>query len=746
MSTEPNAAVAGDAGPPPWAAGASRATAATCPALRALCAVARLHHIAADPGHLAHHLGLAPGVHAAPDDLLLAARHIGLKAQWVHSRADRLPLVPLPALALLHGTQPDTLRVVVLAQCDGERVLLQDPGASEAGQMQIEAVEVFCRTWSGQLLLLASHATLAGEPARFDFSWFVPSLVKYRALLGEVLLISFMLQLFALVSPLFFQVVMDKVLVHRGLATLDVLVLGLLLVVVFESLLTGLRAYVLSHTTSRIDVELGSRLFRHLLQLPLSYFQVRRVGDSVARVRELENIRQFLTGSTLTVLLDVVFSVVFVGVMCLYSVQLTLVVLASVPIYLVLSMAVSPVLRKRLDTKFARGAENQALLVETITGIQTVKASALEPAFGRRWERQLAAYVSASFKTQNLAAWAHEAVNLTGKLVNAVTLWFGAHLVMDNQLTVGQFVAFNMFAQRVAQPIMRMAQLWTDFQQTGISMARLGDILDTRSEVPAASGAQMPTIRGRITLDAVGFRYHPAGKPVLQDVQLDIRPGEVVGIVGRSGSGKSTLTKLMQRLYTPDQGRVLVDGIDISLMDASQLRRQIGVVLQENLLFNRSVRENIAISDPAAPIELVARAAQLAGAHDFVSDLPQAYDTVVGEQGCAISGGQRQRIAIARALFTNPRILILDEATSALDYESEAALQRNMQHICRGRTVLVIAHRLSSVRHADRIVVLDGGRIVELGNHVALLQIPNGIYARLWQLQDGTGPAPEATV
>ncbi len=308
---------------------------------------------------------------------------------------------------------------------------------------------------------------------------------------------------------------------------------------------------------------------------------------------------------------------------------------------------------------------------------------------------------------------------------------------MDNQLTVGQFVAFNMFAQRVAQPTMRMAQLWTDFQQTGISMARLGDILNTRTEVAPASAAQLPPLQGRITLDNVAFRYRPEATPVLHHISLDIRPGEVIGIVGRSGSGKSTLTKLVQRLYTPESGRILVDGVDISLIDAAQLRRQVGVVLQENLLFNRSVRENIAIADPAAPIEAVVYAAKLAGAHDFIGELTEGYDTLVGEQGSSLSGGQRQRIAIARALFTNPRILILDEATSALDYESEAIVQRNMAHICQGRTVLVIAHRLSAVRHANRIVVLDKGRIVEMGPHDTLVQKPQGLYAQLWRMQDG---------
>ena len=706
-------------------------------ALAALCLIARLHQVAADPAHLAHQLGWTASHQPSLTDLLLAAKHLGLKAKLSRTTTDRLALSPLPALAVLRDAT-GTERSVVLAQCDGQRVLFQDPsGAVQGGRPVIEPLSVFASQWTGDLILITSRASLAGELAKFDFSWFIPSLVKYRKLFGEVLVVSLFLQLFALVSPLFFQVVMDKVLVHKGLTTLDVLVVGLLVVVVFESVLTTLRTYVFSHTTSRIDVELGARLFRHLVSLPLAYFQSRRVGDSVARVRELENIRSFLTGNAITLVLDLMFSVIFIAVMFAYSVPLTLIVLVSLPLYVLLSLTLLPILRARLNEKFARGAENQALLVETITGIQTVKANALEPALAKRWDDQLAAYVAASLRTSTLASYGHEGINLIGKIVSAVMLWYGARLVMDQQLSVGQFVAFNMFAQRVAQPIMRMAQLWTDFQQTGISMARLGDILNTRTEVPPATAAQLPALKGRIQFDQVSFRYRPEAPPVLHGLTLDVRPGEVIGIVGRSGSGKSTLTKLVQRLYTPEQGRVMVDGIDISLIDAAQLRRQIGVVLQENLLFNRSVRENIAIADPAAPIEMVMRAAQLAGAHEFVSELPEGYDTIVGEQGASLSGGQRQRIAIARALFTNPRILIFDEATSALDYESEAILQRNMSAICKGRTVIIIAHRLSSVRQAHRIIAMDKGRIVEEGAHDALVQRPKGLYAYLWAMQSG---------
>jgi subfamily B ATP-binding cassette protein HlyB/CyaB len=390
--------------------GATDAPASDLPSsgsLAALCLIARLHHVAADPEQLAHQLGLSASQPVGPVELLLAAQHLGLKAKHVRSEMDRLTRAPLPALARLRDG-----RTVVLAQCDGQRVLFMDAsgaGTSQAPRPTIEPVAVFAEQWTGELLLIASRASLAGELAKFDFSWFIPSLVKYRRLLGEVLAISLFLQLFALVSPLFFQVVMDKVLVHRGLTTLDVLVIGLVIVVLFESALTALRTYVFSHTTSRIDVELGARLFRHLLALPLAYFQARRVGDSVARVRELENIRSFLTGNALTLVLDVLFSVIFVAVMCAYSVPLTLIVLVSLPLYVGLSLLLVPVLRARLNEKFVRGAENQSLLVEAVTGIQTVKASALEPSLSRRWDEQLAAYVSASFKTSTLASYGHEA-------------------------------------------------------------------------------------------------------------------------------------------------------------------------------------------------------------------------------------------------------------------------------------------------------------------------------------------------
>ena len=693
--------------------------------LTCLVMLARFHQIAADPGQLAHQFK-ASGVDFGESEILLAAKHLGLQAKTAKISLDRLDRTPLPAMAA-----DNSGGYFILARYDSDKALIHDPKAERPTVVSRD--ELLLR-WNGELILFSSRASMIGEMAKFDFSWFIPAVVKYRRLLYEVLLVSFVLNLFALVTPLFFQVVMDKVLVHRGLTTLDVIAFGLLVVSIFEVVLSGLRSYVFAHTTSRIDVELGARLFRHLLHLPLGYFQARRVGDSVARVRELENIRAFLTGNSITVVLDVLFSVVFIGVMLFYSGWLTLIVLASLPLYFVIALVITPLLRSRLHEKFNRGAENQAFLVETVSGIDTLKSMAVEPQMQRRWDAQLASYVSAGFKSATLSTLAHECTNLVGKLVTVGTLWLGARLVIEGGLTVGQLIAFNMLAGRVAQPIMRLAQLWTDFQQTGISVQRLGDILNTPTEAAGAKSS-LPPIAGRITFDQVNFRYRPDTAEVLKGINLDITPGEVIGIVGRSGSGKSTLTKLIQRLYVPERGRVLIDGMDLTLIDTASLRRQIGVVLQENVLFNRTLRENIALADPGAPLEQVILAAKLAGAHEFILELPEAYDTMVGEHGSTLSGGQRQRIAIARALMSEPRILIFDEATSALDYESERVIQNNMQAICQGRTVIIIAHRLSAVRHANRILVMDHGQIVEAGTHAELLEHEVGHYSRLHRLQ-----------
>jgi len=696
------------------------------PGLAALVMLLRFQGVAADAAQIHHRLGV-PTV--GVPEMLRCAKDFGLKARTFVTGWARLAKTPVPALVVLRDGS-----FLLLGKVGDDKALVQSPTGTRPEVVTRAQLE---KVWDGQLVLMTKRVGLTDLARRFDVTWFLGAIHKYRHRLAEVLVASFFLQVLALVSPLFFQIVIDKVLVHRSLSTLDVLVVGLLTIALFETGLGILRTYVFAHTTNRIDVELGARLFRHLLALPIAYFQSRRVGDSVARVRELENIRNFLTSSALTIVIDLLFTVVFFAVMFLYSPLLTWIVLGSIPFYLVISAAATPLFRARLDEKFKRGAENQAFLVESVAGVETLKAMAIEPQMQRRWEEQLAGYVAASFRVISLGNTASQLVQLISKVVMGAILYYGAQLVIGGDLTVGELVAFNIFAGRVTSPILRLAQIWQDFHQARLSIDRLGDILNTTAE-PTYNPARaaLPPVRGSITFDHVDFRYRADGQQVLHDINLEIQAGQTVGIVGPSGSGKSTLAKLSQRLYVPERGRVLVDGVDLAMIDPAWLRRQMGIVLQENVLFNCSIRDNIALADPTIPMERIITAATLAGAHDFILELPEGYDTVVHERGSSLSGGQRQRVAIARALVTNPRILIFDEATSALDYESERVIQQNMRQISKDRTVLIIAHRLSAVRFADRIITIDRGRVVEDGTHEELVRL-GGRYAMLYRTQAG---------
>lgn len=385
---------------------------------------------------------------------------------------------------------------------------------------------------------------------------------------------------------------------------------------------------------------------------------------------------------------------------------------------------------------YTRNADNQSFLVESVTAMNTIKAMAISPQMVDHWDKLLAAYVQAGFKVTKLAMIGQQGVQLIQKLVMVITLWLGAHLVISGDLSIGQLIAFNMLAGQVAMPVVRLAQLWQDFQQVGISVERLGDILNTPTEMPK-SHISLPKIKGDIFFEDVSFKYQLEGNVIINKLSFSVSEGQIIGIVGRSGSGKSTIAKLIQRLYIPTEGKIKIDGQDLALLDPNWLRKQIGVVLQENVLLNRSIRDNIAISSPGISIEKVIHAAKLAGAHDFICELDEGYDTIVGEQGAGLSGGQKQRIAIARALITNPKILIFDEATSALDYESERIIMRNMKHICHNRTVIIIAHRLSTVQQADKILVLEKGELIEFDSHEELLRNPQGLYNYLYQLQLG---------
>jgi len=694
--------------------------------------LAKFLGVPADPGQIAHARGKGDEPYSL-EDLARIAKNLGLIARVRRTDSAAVMKLPLPVIATcIDGTS------VILLKADedpqGPRLLVQ--------RADSERPEIWVRgdmdaRLAGPVLLLTSREQMAGATRPFDISWFIPALVKYRKPLRDVLIASFFLQLMGLVSPIFFQLVIDKVLVHHSLTTLDVLAFGLAVVLIWETLLSALRNWLFAHSTNRVDAELSARMFRHLLNLPLSYFEARRVGDSVARVRELERIREFLTSNAVTVVIDLFFTIVFFVVMYLYSPMLTLIVALSIPIYAAISMVITPALRERLDEKFRRGAENQAFLVESVTGIGTLKSMAVEPQMRDKWEKQFAGYTSTGFAVTKLANWGSHLIQLVSKLTTVFILYFGAKAVIAGDLSVGSLVAFNMLSGRVASPILRLSQLWQDFQQVRISVDRLGDVLNSPAEPDHSPGrASLPAIRGLIEFDKVRFRYRPDAPEALRGVSLTIGAGEMLGIVGPSGSGKSTLTKLVQRLYVPEQGRVLVDGVDLALVDPAWLRRQIGVVLQENILFNRSVRENIALADPTMPMEAVIAAAELAGAHEFILEMSHGYDTIIDERGNNLSGGQRQRMAIARALIGDPRILLLDEATSALDAESEEIIQNNLRQIAQGRTVIIIAHRLSAVRQCHRIVTVEGGEVTEEGDHATLVA-RGGRYAQLYSKQMG---------
>jgi len=696
--------------------------------LAALALIANYYRIAADPAQLRHQLATT-GRMAEAEDLVRAANLLRMKSRIIRGvDARRIGAIPYPAIIQLKG---GGFAVLAVASEKG-RVRLVDPLGRAAREAPLDEAEALS---AGVAVLVGRRLGGAGvDPNSFGFHWFWPSIIRYRRPLAHVLAASLFVQLFALATPVFFQLVVDKVLVHKSLSTLVVLVVGMVALGLFETVLQFLRAYTLSHTTNRIDVELGRRLFHHLFRLPLAYFETRPAGQTVARMRELETIRSFLTSQGLTSLLDLVFTGIFIGVMFIYSVKLTLVVLVSIPIYVAIAGAIRPVLREQIKERFNRGARSQQFLVESIVGAPTLKAASVEPMMQAQWEERLAAYVRTSFDAGVTGALGQNLIQYVSKVTTALVLFFGAQSVIDGSMSVGELIAFNMIASQVVQPILRLSQLWQDFQQVQVSVARLGDILNAPPEPVPHNLLTLPPVRGAIEFRQVTMRYRPDASDALRNASLSIAAGEVVGIVGPSGSGKSTLTKLIQRLYSPQSGQVMIDDVDVSQLDPGWLRRQTGVVLQENILFNRSIHENIALGDPAMPRVAVMEAARLAGADEFIAQLPQGYDTMIEERGANLSGGQRQRVAIARALVTNPRILILDEATSALDYESERIIQENMRAIVRGRTVIIIAHRLAAVRPCTRIFGMARGEIVEGGTHEELMR-SGGLYARLWALQ-----------
>ncbi len=628
--------------------------------------------------------------------------------------------------------EKDDNNFVLILKTVGDEVTVLDPREGVPKTIKFNALLHNLTGWG---MVLGKKSTKDEPNRKFGFSWFIPTILKFKKQFVCVLIAVFTIQIIGILTPLMTQVVVDKVLSHHALSTLYTIAIGIMIAYIYELVIGLSKNYLFVHTTNRIDVILSSRLFHHLFALPLKYFESRRVGETIARVRELDTIRSFLTGTPLSSLIDLFFITVYLFVLYFYSVPLAIIVTVSLPIFALLSLIVTPLFKKSLDEKFATGANAQSFLVESVTGIQTVKSFALENKFEDKWGDLQSDYVKAGYKTSLISSTSGSLASFIQRVVDLIILIEGAKLVIDGRMTIGQLVAFRMLANRVSGPVLRLVQLWQEYQQASLSVRRIGDIFNSPVEQMNKDTVNaLSNMEGKIRFEKVWFRYRADTADVLKDLSFEIPSGRIVGLVGRSGSGKSTISKLVQRLYIPQNGKISVDGMDLSVINPVALRSKIGVVLQENFMFNGSVADNISIHCPGKDMEDIINAAKIAGAHDFIMELTEGYDTIIGEKGVSLSGGQKQRVAIARAIINNPRILIFDEATSALDYESEAIIQNNMRDICKGRTVLIIAHRLSTLKIADEIMVIDRGEIIERGSHDELLSI-NGLYSYLYNQQ-----------
>jgi HlyB family type I secretion system ABC transporter len=609
-------------------------------------------------------------------------------------------------------------------------------GIPESGLRRLKHT-TFAELWGdvGEVLLLQRSKDTPAE--KFGIKWFIPAIQKHKGVLIEVLIASLFVQIFGLANPLLTQLIIDKVINGNSITSLNTFGTLLIVLAIVEGILTTLRTNLFVDTTNRIDLSLGAEIIDHLFRLPLKYFEKRPVGELATRINELENIRQFLTGTALTVVLDAIFSVVYIGVMLAYSWLLTIIALATLPAFILLTWIVSPIVRGQLRTKAERNAESQSYLVEVIGGIQTIKAQNIELRSRWQWQSKYARYVSAGFKTALTSNTAGSISGFLNKFSGLLLLWVGTYLVLAKQLTLGELIAFRIIAGYTTQPLLRLVQLWQNFQETALSLERLSDILDTPQEVAAdnINNITMPPIQGHVKIENLTFSFPGSSVNQLNNLSAEFQAGQFVGIVGLSGSGKSTLMKLIPRLYQINSGRIVIDKYDITKTELYSYRQQIGMVLQDTLLFSGTIQENIALTNPDATSEDVIAAAKVAAAHDFIMELPNGYNTKVGERGSALSGGQRQRIAIARTVLQQPRMLILDEATSALDYDSERQVCLNLAQTFQHQTVFFVTHRLNTIKTADVILMMDKGSIVETGTHRELMAL-KGRYYCLYQQQE----------
>ena len=656
------------------------------------------------------------------------AEMMGFQTQLGFLKLSQLSKLELPVVVKLKN------RFCVLSDVIKDSIKVADP---VDGWVDL-SLEDLVRDGITELELLLIKR-LADTPKKtFGWSWFSPVLKRFKWPLVQVLLASLFIQLFQLANPLLLQQIIDKVINQSNLSALQILGAALVAAAFFQGLLTTVRTWLMIDTTDRMDLVLGSQVIDKLLRLPLRFFEKRPVGELSQRLGELSNIRSFLTGTAITSLLDLLFATIYIFIMFVYSPLLAVVALITIPVYILMIIFIAPLYRSLIRKQAQYSAKTQSHLIETLSGIQTVKAQHFELNSRWRWQERYSGQIQEGFKSVVLGSTAGEFGNFLNQLSSLLIIWVGVYQVVDGQLSLGQLIAFRIIAGYVTGPILRLSGLWQGFQQVGISMERLSDIVDQVPEAGELESAQiaLPPIRGNISFENVKFRFSSKSGPYqIKNFNFDVKAGNFVGIVGLSGSGKSTLMKLLPRLYAVNEGRILIDGYDISKVTLNSVRQQIGIVPQDCLLFEGSIRQNISMNNPEASTEEVIRVAKAAEAHDFIMELSDGYGTILGERGAGLSGGQRQRIAIARTLLQNPNLLILDEATSALDYETESSLCRNLQRELKGKTVFFITHRLSTIKNADQILLMSDGILSEYGTHDELISL-GGRYATLYSHQD----------
>ncbi|MEC7737712.1 MAG: peptidase domain-containing ABC transporter [Cyanobacteriota bacterium] len=650
---------------------------------------------------------------------------IGLRTQITSCKANEIHKLELPALMILES------ELIMIASASNTNCRIAVPSK---GIADLELEDIIGDEKTIQILLTTKTDQTPED--NFSLKWFLPSLGKYRVVLGEVLLSSLFVQLFGLANPLLIQQIIDKVIINNAPGTLATLGTLLILFAVIEVVLQSVRTFLFVDTTNRIDVALGSKVIDHMLKLPLKFFDKRPVGELSNRIGELENIRKFLTGTALTAVLDAVFALLYVFVMIIYSWQLTLVTVAVIPALIGVTYYFSPKVRKQIQAKSVAAAKTQSHLVEVLSGIQTVKSQGIELRTRWKWQDLYVDYVSDGFGNTVIGTANNSISTLINKTSSLMVVWMGAALVVEGKMTMGGMIAFRMIAGFVTTPVLRLSQIWQNFQEINLSMERLGDILNHPQETGSdeLKKPMVPNLEGEIEYQDIWFRYNPSAPFLLKGLNLKIPAGSFVAIVGLSGSGKSTATKLLPRLYEPEKGKILVDNMDISKLELYSLRKQIGIVPQDTLLFDGSISENITLTNPSASQDEIDEAVEISCSDEFIRNLPAKYDTKVGERGSNLSGGQRQRLAIARTILQKPSVLIMDEATSALDYQTERRVSENLMKKLKGQTVLYVTHRLSSIVNADIIVLMGSGEVVEMGNHDELLS-KKGAYHSLFTQQ-----------